>query len=49
VWLARFADQGVIALDEPGEGSVSALAWSDDGNRIASGDEAGRAAIIDAP
>jgi WD40 repeat protein len=49
VWLARFADQAVIELDEPGEGAVSALSWSDDGRRMAAGDEAGRGAIIDAP
>ncbi|MFT3726528.1 MAG: WD40 repeat domain-containing protein [Terricaulis sp.] len=49
VWLARFADQAVIELDERGEGPVSALAWSDDGKHIACGDEAGRGAIIDAP
>jgi WD40 repeat protein len=49
VWLARFADQGVIELDEPGEGPVSALAWNDAGTLIAAADEAGRGAIIDAP
>lgn len=49
VWLARFADQAVIELDEPGEGPVSALAWSHDGKRLAAGDEGRRGAIIDAP
>jgi WD40 repeat protein len=49
VWLARFADQAVIELDEPGEGAVAALAWSDDGKHIASADAAGRGAIIEAP
>ena len=49
LWLARFADQAVIELDERGEGPVSALAWSADGKHVACGDEAGRGAIIDAP
>jgi WD40 repeat protein len=42
----RFADQTSIELDEPGEGGVTALAWSADGKRIAIGDAAGRAAIV---
>lgn len=45
--LVRFADQTGMELDEPGEGAVTALAWSADGKRIAIGDEAGRGAIID--
>lgn len=45
--VVRFADSMGMELDEPGEGAVSALAWSADGNRIAIGDEAGRGAIID--
>lgn len=45
--LVRFADNMGMELDEPGEGAVSALAWSADGKRIAIGDEAGRGAIID--
>jgi WD40 repeat protein len=49
VWLARFADQVVIELDEPGEGPVGALAWNDTGTLLAAGDEAGRGAIIEAP
>ena len=43
----RFADMMGADLDEPGEGAVTALAWSADGKRIALGDEAGRGAIID--
>ena len=46
VWLATFAGQGVDALDEAGEGAVSALAWSADGAQLAIGDEAGRGALI---
>jgi WD40 repeat protein len=45
--LVRFADQMGMELDEPGEGAVTALAWSADGKRIALGDEAGRGAVID--
>jgi len=45
--LVRFSDKLGMELDEPGEGAVSALAWSADGKRIAIGNEAGRGAIID--
>jgi WD40 repeat protein len=45
--MVRLADQSGAELDEPGEGAVTALAWSADGKRIALGDEAGRGAIID--
>lgn len=45
--LVRFADQIGVDLDEPGEGAVTALAWSADGKRLALGDEAGRGAIIE--
>ena len=45
--MVRLADQAGAELDEPGEGAVTALAWSADGKRIALGDEAGRGAIID--
>jgi WD40 repeat protein len=44
--LVRFADSLGMELDEPGEGAVSALAWSPDGSQIALADEAGRGAII---
>ncbi len=43
----RLADQSVVELDEPGEGPVTALAWSGDGACLALGDEAGRGALID--
>ncbi|HWA00401.1 MAG TPA: WD40 repeat domain-containing protein [Caulobacterales bacterium] len=46
VTLARFSDQAVIEMDEPGEGAVAALAWSSDGARVAFGDEAGRGGVI---
>jgi WD40 repeat protein len=45
--VVRFADSMGMELDEPGEGAVSALAWSADGKRIAIGDDAGRGAIVD--
>lgn len=44
--LVRFADNLGMELDEPGEGAVSALAWSADGKHIALADEAGRGAIV---
>jgi len=43
----RFSDSMGMELDEPGEGAVTALAWSADGKRIAIGDEAGRGAIVE--
>ena len=46
VMAVRFADQMGMDLDEPGEGAVTALAWSGDGKHIAIGDEAGRGAIV---
>ena len=46
VMVVRFADQMGMDLDEPGEGAVTALAWSGDGKQIAIGDEAGRGAIV---
>jgi WD40 repeat protein len=42
----RLNDQMGVELDEPGEGPVTALAWSADGKQIAIGDDAGRGAII---
>jgi WD40 repeat protein len=45
--MVRLADQAGAELDEPGEGAVTALAWSADGTHIALGDEAGRGAIIE--
>ncbi len=45
--IVRLADQAGAELDEPGEGAVTALAWSGDGKRVALADEAGRGAIID--
>lgn len=45
-WLVNLADQRRVELDEPGEGAVSALAWSADGGALALGDEAGRGALI---
>ena len=44
--IVRLADQMGMELEEPGEGAVSALAWSPDGKQIALADEAGRGAII---
>jgi len=46
--MVRLTDQVGAELDEPGEGAVTALAWSADGKRLAIGDDAGRGALIDA-
>ncbi|MBL8536422.1 MAG: WD40 repeat domain-containing protein [Hyphomonadaceae bacterium] len=40
------ADEVRIDLDEPGEGPVTTLAWSPDGDYLAIADEAGRGALI---
>lgn len=45
--VVRLSDREGVQLDEPGEGAVTALAWSANGKRIAIGDEAGRGAIVD--
>jgi WD40 repeat protein len=45
--VVHFSDSLGMELDEPGEGAVTALAWSADGKRIAIGDEAGRGALVD--
>ena len=42
----RFTDSAELELDEPGEGAVTALSWSDDGAQLVIGDEAGRGAIV---
>jgi WD40 repeat protein len=47
VVAVRFSDLLGLKLEDPGEGAVTALAWSADGKRIAVGDEAGRGAIVD--
>jgi WD40 repeat protein len=45
-FVVRFADQMGKPLNGPGEGPVTALAWSGDGRYVAIGDEAGRGAIV---
>lgn len=45
--VVGLSEQKGMQLDEPGEGAVTALAWSADCKRIAIGDEAGRGAIVD--
>ena len=47
IWLADLAGQGVRELVEPGGAAVSALALSPDGTRIAFGDEAGGAGLLE--
>lgn len=44
--LVRLSDQAGMELDEPSDGAVTALAWSNDGKHLAIGDEAGRGAIV---
>lgn len=42
----RMSDQIVVEFDEPGEGAVTAIAWSGDGLAVAYGDESGRGGIV---
>ena len=47
VVLADIASARILPVALPGQGSVSALAWSGDGARLAFGTETGFAAVID--
>jgi WD40 repeat protein len=46
VALASTEDERGLEVDEPG-GEITALGWSDDGQRLAWGDEDGRAGLLD--
>ena len=47
VVLADIASERILPVSPPGHGSVSALAWSADGARLAFGTESGFAALVD--
>ena len=47
VVLADIASERILPVAAPGHGSVSALAWSGDGSRLAFGTESGFAALVD--
>ena len=47
VVLADIGSERILAVAPPGRGSVSALAWSGDGARLAFGTETGFAALVD--
>ena len=47
VILADIASERILPVAAPGQGSVSALAWSSDGARLAFGTETGFAALVD--
>ncbi|MEO3384715.1 WD40 repeat domain-containing protein [Mesorhizobium sp. CAU 1741] len=47
VMVARIADQKEVLLRRPGKSAISALAWDDEGRRIAFGTEAGDCGVID--
>ncbi len=47
VVLAEIASERILPVAPPGHGSVSALAWSADGARLAFGTETGFAALVD--
>ncbi len=47
VVLADIASERILPVAAPGRGSVSALAWSSDGARLALGTESGFAALVD--
>jgi WD40 repeat protein len=47
VVLADIASARILPVCAPGRGSISALAWSDDGTTLAFGSETGFAALVD--
>jgi len=47
VMLCRIDDGAEILAKKPGAASVSALAWSGDGSKLAFGTEDGEAGIVD--
>jgi WD40 repeat protein len=47
VVVAQIATRRVVIITESGAAPISALAWSPDGARLAFGDEAGLAALVD--
>lgn len=47
VLLADIASARILPIAPPGKGSITALAWSPDGSRLAFGTETGFAALID--
>jgi WD40 repeat protein len=47
VILADVSSERILPVAPPGHGSVSALAWSGDGSRLAFGTETGFAALVD--
>ena len=47
VVLADIASERILPVAAPGHGSISALAWSGDGARLAIGTETGFAALVD--
>lgn len=47
VAMAEIASQRTVPIAGPGRGSVSALAWSADGTRLAFGTETGFCAVVD--
>lgn len=47
ILLVRVADSSEVLLRKPGQGPISALAWSPDGARLAVGTEQGGAGVIE--
>lgn len=45
--LARQEDAGELMVRRPSGGAISAIAWSDDGRRMAYGTETGQAGLVD--
>lgn len=46
ILLVRVADSGEVLMRRPGQGPISALAWSSDGARLAFGTEEGGAGVV---
>ncbi len=47
ILAGRFADQKEVLLRRQGKGAITAMAWDDDGRRLAFGSETGESGVVD--